>query len=80
MGGDHCFLAGGNWRLIKAMCEGVPIFYGKTVNTIRYGDEGVEIIAGDQVFQADFALCTVPLGVLKKKAISFQPELPARKL
>jgi lysine-specific histone demethylase 1 len=80
MGGDHCFLAGGNGRLIKAMCEGVPVFYEKTVNTIRYGNEGVEIIAGDQVFQADFALCTVPLGVLKKKAISFQPELPTRKL
>jgi len=80
MKGDHCFLAGGNCRLIKAMCEGVPIFYGKTVNTIRYGNEGVEIIAGDQVFQADFALCTVPLGVLKKKAIIFEPELPARKL
>ncbi|KEH19589.1 putative spermine oxidase transcription regulator Homeodomain-LIKE family [Medicago truncatula] len=80
MGGDHCFLAGGNWRLIKAMCEGVPIFYEKTVNTIRYGNEGVEIIAGDQVFQADFTLCTVPLGVLKKKAINFEPELPARKL
>ncbi|KAK2427779.1 lysine-specific histone demethylase protein [Trifolium repens] len=80
MGGDHCFLAGGNGRLIKAMCEGVPVFYEKTVNTIRYGNEGVEIIAGDQIFQADFALCTVPLGVLKKKAISFQPELPTRKL
>ncbi|CAJ2636546.1 unnamed protein product [Trifolium pratense] len=80
MAGDHCFLAGGNGRLIKAMCEGVAIFYRKTVNTIRYGNEGVEIIAGDQVFQADFALCTVPLGVLKKKAINFQPELPARKL
>ncbi|XP_017432395.1 lysine-specific histone demethylase 1 homolog 2 [Vigna angularis] len=80
MSGDHCFLAGGNTRLIKALCEGVPIFYGKTVNTIRYGDEGVEVIAGDQVFQADIALCTVPLGVLKKKAINFEPELPARKL
>ncbi|KAL5061785.1 hypothetical protein RYX36_023522 [Vicia faba] len=80
MGGDHCFLAGGNWRLIKAMCEGVPIFYGKTANTIRYGNEGVEVIVGDQVFQADYALCTVPLGVLKKKAINFEPELPARKL
>jgi lysine-specific histone demethylase 1 len=62
------------------MCEGVPVFYEKIVNTIRYGNEGVEIIAGDQIFQADFALCTVPLGVLKKKAISFQPELPTRKL
>lgn len=80
MGGDHCLLAGGNWRLIKALCEGVPIFYETTVQTIRYGNEGVEVIAGDQVFQADMVLCTVPLGVLKKRAIRFEPELPERKL
>lgn len=80
MGGDHCFLAGGNWRLIKALCEGVPIFYGKTVNTIRYADGGVEVIAGDQMFRGDMVLCTVPLGVLKKGVIKFEPELPPEKL
>lgn len=80
MGGDHCFLAGGNWRLIRALCEGVPIFYGKIVEVIRYGNGGVEVIAGDQVFQADMVLCTVPLGVLKKRKIRFEPELPERKL
>ncbi|PIN00005.1 Amine oxidase [Handroanthus impetiginosus] len=79
MGGDHCFLAGGNRRLIRALCKGVPILYGKTVQTIRYGNEGVEVIAGNQVFQADMVLCTVPLGVLKKGTIKFEPELPERK-
>ncbi|XP_042477338.1 lysine-specific histone demethylase 1 homolog 2-like [Macadamia integrifolia] len=80
MGGDHCFLAGGNWRLIRAMCEGIPIFYGRTVHTIKYGNDGVEVVAGDQVFQADMVLCTVPLGVLKNRTIRFEPELPERKL
>ncbi|KAJ4845240.1 Lysine-specific histone demethylase 1 2 [Turnera subulata] len=80
MGGDHCFLAGGNSRLIKALCEGVTIFYGKTVDTISYGHEGVSVTAGGQVFEADMLLCTVPLGVLKKRTIRFDPELPARKL
>ncbi|XP_058073214.1 lysine-specific histone demethylase 1 homolog 2 [Magnolia sinica] len=80
MGGDHCLLAGGNWRLIDALCEGVPIFYGKKVDTVRYGNDGVEVVVGDQVFQADMALCTVPLGVLKNRSIKFEPELPARKL
>nr|GMC92405.1 lysine-specific histone demethylase 1 homolog 2-like [Ipomoea batatas] len=47
--------------------------------TIRYGD-GVEVIAGGQVFQADMILCTVPLGVLKRKSIRFEPELPDKKL
>ncbi|KAE8706532.1 Lysine-specific histone demethylase 1-like protein 2 [Hibiscus syriacus] len=80
MGGDHCFLAGGNWRLIKALSDGVPIIYGKTVEAIRYGVEGVEVVVGNQVFQADMVLCTVPLGVLKRKTIRFEPELPQRKL
>ncbi|KAJ8567890.1 hypothetical protein K7X08_020612 [Anisodus acutangulus] len=80
MGGDHCFLAGGNWGIIRALCKGVPIFYGKTVQAIKYGDEGVEVIAGDQLFQADMVLCTVPLGVLKRRSIRFEPELPAKKL
>ncbi|KAL0015284.1 hypothetical protein SO802_002353, partial [Lithocarpus litseifolius] len=80
MGRDHYFLAGGNWRLIKALCEGVPILYGNTVNTIRYGNEGIEVIARDQKFQANMVLCTVPLGVLKKRTIGFEPDLPQRKL
>lgn len=80
MGGDHCFLAGGNWRLINALCEGVPILYGKTVTGIRYGNEGVDVIFDGQVFQADIVLCTVPLGVLKKRSLKFEPELPERKL
>ncbi|XP_020103713.1 lysine-specific histone demethylase 1 homolog 2 [Ananas comosus] len=80
MGGDHCFLAGGNWRLINALCEGVPILYKKTVTRIEYGEEGVRVaVTGGQVFQADMVLCTVPLGVLKSGGIKFYPELPTRK-
>ncbi|KAE9616979.1 putative spermine oxidase transcription regulator Homeodomain-LIKE family [Lupinus albus] len=81
MGGDHCFLLGGNGRLINALSQGIPIFYGKTVKTVRYGSNGVDVIVdGGQVFHAEIALCTASLGVLKKKAIKFEPELPTRKL
>lgn len=80
MGGDHCFLAGGNWRLIESLCEGVPIFYEKIVETVKYNENGVEVIAGGQSFQGDIVLCTVPLGVLKKKVVNFVPELPERKV
>ncbi|KAK1309590.1 hypothetical protein QJS10_CPA09g01423 [Acorus calamus] len=42
---------------------------------------GVEVVTVDgQVFAADMVLCTVSLGVLKKKCIQFVPELPVRKL
>eukprot|EP01018_Ginkgo_biloba_P020441 Gb_15792 [translate_table: standard] len=80
MGGDHCFLPGGNGRLIQALTENLPIFYEKTVHTIRYGSDGVQVQAGGQVFQGDMALCTAPLGVLKSSSIRFIPELPQRKL
>ncbi|KAF2541480.1 hypothetical protein F2Q70_00037381 [Brassica cretica] len=79
MGGDHCFLAGGNWRLINALAEGLPILYGKRVDAIKYGDRGVEVVSGSQRFQGDMILCTAPLGVLKKRCITFEPELPRRK-
>ncbi|XP_047153769.1 protein FLOWERING LOCUS D isoform X4 [Vigna umbellata] len=80
MGGDHCFLPGGNGKLVQALAENVPILYEKTVHTIRYSGDGVQVIAGNQVFEGDMALCTVPLGVLKKGSIKFIPELPQRKL
>ncbi|XP_028788986.1 LOW QUALITY PROTEIN: protein FLOWERING LOCUS D [Neltuma alba] len=80
MGGDHCFLPGGNVRLVQVLAENVPILYEKTVQTVRYGSDGVQVITGNQVFEGDMALCTVPLGVLKKGSIKFIPELPQRKL
>ncbi|XP_057427939.1 protein FLOWERING LOCUS D [Lotus japonicus] len=80
MGGDHCFLPGGNGKLVQALAENVPILYEKTVHTIRYSSNGVQVLAGSQVFEGDMALCTVPLGVLKKGSIKFIPELPQRKL
>ncbi|XWS14386.1 hypothetical protein CRYUN_Cryun35bG0004800 [Craigia yunnanensis] len=79
MGGDHCFIPGGNERFVRALAEGLPIFYGRTVQSIRFGIDGVRVYASGQEFRGDMALCTVPLGVLKKGSIEFVPELPQRK-
>ncbi|KAL6586441.1 hypothetical protein OROMI_001429 [Orobanche minor] len=81
MGGDHCFLPGGNGRLVEALVENVPVHYGKTVEAIHYGSEGVQVaVGGGQIYKGDMVLCTVPLGVLKSRSIRFIPELPQRKL
>lgn len=80
MGGDHCFLPGGNGRLVQALAENLPILYERTVHTIRYASDGVQVITGNQIFEGDMALCTVPLGVLKNGSLNFTPELPQRKL
>lgn len=79
MGGDHCFIPGGNERFVRALVQDLPIFYGRTVQSIRYGIDGVRVYTSGQEFCGDMALCTVPLGVLKKGSIEFVPELPQRK-
>ncbi|KAL3635317.1 Lysine-specific histone demethylase 1 1 [Castilleja foliolosa] len=80
MGGDHCFIPGGNERLVRALAEDLPIFYDRPVESVRYGSDGVMVYAGGgQEYQSDMVLCTVPLGVLKKGVIEFVPELPQRK-
>ncbi|PIN10987.1 Amine oxidase [Handroanthus impetiginosus] len=79
MGGDHCFIPGGNERLVRALAEDLPIFYGCPVESVRYGSDGVIVYAAGQEYKSDMVLCTVPLGVLKRGLVEFVPELPKRK-
>ncbi|XP_057736325.1 lysine-specific histone demethylase 1 homolog 1 [Arachis stenosperma] len=79
MGGDHCFIPGGNEIFVRALAEDLPIFYGRTVECVKYGSDGVIVYASGQEFRGDMVVCTVPLGVLKKGSIEFVPELPQRK-
>lgn len=79
MGGDHCFIPGGNGRFVKVLAENIPILYNHTVSRVHYGNNGVMVCANGQVFRGDMALVTVPLGVLKKGSIKFNPDLPAQK-
>ncbi|OEL28771.1 Lysine-specific histone demethylase 1-like protein 1 [Dichanthelium oligosanthes] len=79
MGGDHCFIPGGNSQFVRALADGIPIFYGQNVRRIQYGRDGVMVHTDKQSFRGDMVLCTVPLGVLKKGDIKFVPELPAQK-
>lgn len=80
MGGDHCFLKGGNVQFIDALCENVPILYGKTVKKILYGDSGVRVYTAAETFEGEMVLCTVPLGVLKRNMVTFEPPLPKYKV
>ncbi|KAK8504321.1 hypothetical protein V6N13_062670 [Hibiscus sabdariffa] len=68
MGGDHCFLHGGNGRLVQALADNVPILYDKTVHAIRYGNDGVQVMAGNQMFEGDMAHCNVIFRVDSEEA------------
>ena len=81
MSGAHVLLPGANSRLVLAMAAGVPIFYDAVATRVEHGPGGVAVhCANGRVFEADAALATLPLGVLKSRAVAFAPELPPRKL
>ncbi|XP_070578791.1 uncharacterized protein [Ptychodera flava] len=50
---------------------------GHLVSRIEWSDDNVTVTTSDdQVFTADFALCTFSIGVLENDVVEFVPELP----
>lgn len=80
---DEEALAGGNYFLtssyasiledIKTNC---PIQLDTIVTAVNIRNNDVEIITNKNNFYADAVVITVPLGVLKKNKITFNPPLP----
>lgn len=61
------------------LAQGLDLRLGQIVSKIRYSAAGVTVKTQDQTYKADYAIITVPLGVLKRKTIQFNPPLPAAK-
>lgn len=77
--GLHCFAPGCNGQWIKELAKNLPIFYNTVVEKVKRFSDGVQVFTADKVFCADAVVVTVPLGVLKKDKIEFQPPLSERK-
>lgn len=57
----------------------VPVELETVVSEVRYGGGGVEVLdTKGGVTRSDFAVITVPIGVLQNGSIRFRPGLPAR--
>ncbi|RME56822.1 MAG: FAD-dependent oxidoreductase [Caldilineae bacterium] len=78
-GGDLLVYDGGFGKLAQGLAAGLDIHTGVVVERIDYGSAGVRIATSQGAFQADRAIVTVPLGVLKANAIAFSPPLPQGK-
>lgn len=65
-------LTGGYDTILAPLAEGLDIRLGTPVSRVAYDGSGVTV-DGEQ---ADYVVCTVPLGVLKSGAIRFEPGLP----
>lgn len=75
--GADVILTGGYDAVLKPLARGVDIRLSTPVRRLGYEEDGVwiETAAGEEL-EADYAICTVPLGVLKAGKIAFDPALP----
>jgi monoamine oxidase len=77
--GDDRVFPGGYDQVPKALAKGLDVRLSHVVSKVERGEDGVRVTTDKGVFEADYAVIAVPLGVLKKGSIEFVPPLPARK-
>jgi len=66
--------------IANALAQDLNIKLGEVVKSIDYDETDVTVQTSKGVYHADFAVVTLPLGVLKAKSVKFNPELPDAKI
>ena len=75
--GADVILPGGYDQILPPLADGLDIRLNTRVTRIAHGGaDGVRVDAGGSVVAADYAVCTLPLGVLKHGGVTFEPALP----
>ncbi|XP_031256954.1 polyamine oxidase 2-like [Pistacia vera] len=75
--GGHGLMVRGYLPVINTLAKGLDVRLGCRVTRIDRRYNGVKVTVEDgTTFVSDAAIVTVPLGVLKSKAIKFEPRLP----
>lgn len=77
-GGDVIF-ADGYDAIVDSLAAGLTIRTGAVVERIACDAEGVTVTTGEGEHRADYAVVTLPVGVLKQGSVAFAPALPAAK-
>ena len=77
--GEEVIFPKGYNQISDGLARGLDIRLETVVETVRYGEDGVEVETSAGVFVADKAVVTLPLGVLKQASVKFEPPLPGRK-
>ena len=77
-GGD-VVLPDGYGQIVDVVADGLDIRLDDPVEAIDYSSDTVDVTTrSGEAFEADRVVVTVPLGVLKRGLISFEPPLPDR--
>lgn len=78
-GGIEKIASNGYDKIANFLVEGLNIELHQRVSEIDYSSSKIKVKHNEIISEADFVLVTVPLGVLKAKAINFSPALPVFK-
>lgn len=79
--GKQRVLPGGYSQLTQRMADGLPIRFGTPATAVSLSDPGfIEVDSLGGKWRAGKVIVTVPLGVLKRTAIRFDPALPKQHL
>jgi len=78
-GGGDAMLPNGYVELLDALTDNLDIRLNSRVDQVVWGSNGVTLRIADQEFEHDHVVVTLPVGVLKAKAVLFEPPLPDEK-
>ena len=73
--GGNLVPAGGYGALVDLLAAGLEVRLGTAVTRIEHGGAGVSVVTDRGTFEGDRAIVTVPLGVLRAGAVTFDPPL-----
>lgn len=80
LSGRHSMIKNGFSSLVRALYtypEKLDVRFKTTVKVIEYGEDDCQIfLENGERIQADRLIVTVPLGILKDRAIQFIPDIP----
>ncbi len=74
--GADVILPAGFDAILEPLAANLDIRLGHVVEKISYDNSGIQITTSRGEFAGNFAVVTLPLGVLKQQVVAFDPELP----
>lgn len=76
---DDLLLTAGFGKVMEKMALGLDIRLNQKVLVVRQNDQRATVTTAGEDFEGDFALVTLPLGVLKDGDVRFDPMFPTSK-
>lgn len=79
LSGHNCIMAASYRPIIEGLAQSCQVQKNTIVKAVYERSKGMEVVTDKESYFADAVIVTVPLSILKKQSIHFDPPLPASK-